>query len=170
MSSGIKGNSRRIWATVKWFDSRRGFGFLWDPVTRQDVLLHKNVLRNFGRSGVVIGAEIDATICEGDRGLSVVEIHEIATDGDPLGGSLELDFIVPGGLDDLEHVPAKVRWYDSHRGFGFARAFGSPDDILLRADIIKAGGFQELEHGEAISVKCMRGQRGWIAVVVAPWR
>ncbi|MHA1128835.1 MAG: cold-shock protein, partial [Alphaproteobacteria bacterium] len=34
---------------VKWFDATKGFGFVVSEDEDGDILLHANVLRNFGR-------------------------------------------------------------------------------------------------------------------------
>ena len=41
---------------VKWFDATKGYGFIIPEDGEGDVLLHANVLRNFGRSSVAEGA------------------------------------------------------------------------------------------------------------------
>ena len=43
---------------VKWFDPIKGFGFVVTSSDGPDILLHANVLRNFGQSTIVDGAEI----------------------------------------------------------------------------------------------------------------
>ena len=45
--------SVKLKGTVKWFDTTKGFGFLLVDDDKGDVLLHANVLRNFGRGSVV---------------------------------------------------------------------------------------------------------------------
>ena len=44
---------------VKWFDLAKGFGFIVSETGGPDILLHVNVLRNFGQSSVADGAEIE---------------------------------------------------------------------------------------------------------------
>ena len=40
---------RTVTGRVKWFDPARGFGFIVDEAGGSDILLHANVLRNFGQ-------------------------------------------------------------------------------------------------------------------------
>ena len=42
---------------VKWFDPGKGFGFIVASEGGPDILLHANVLRNFGQSSVADGTE-----------------------------------------------------------------------------------------------------------------
>jgi len=64
---------------VKWFDSTKGYGFVVVDDNDGDVLLHANVLRNFGRSSVAEGVEITMDVQGTDRGRQAVEIHDIAS-------------------------------------------------------------------------------------------
>ena len=41
---------------VKWFDPVKGFGFVLADEGGPDILLHANVLRNFGQGSVADGA------------------------------------------------------------------------------------------------------------------
>ena len=50
--------SVKLKGTVKWFDTTKGFGFLLVDDDKGDVLLHANVLRNFGRGSVVEGSTV----------------------------------------------------------------------------------------------------------------
>ena len=49
----------RLKGTVKWFDTTKGFGFILVDDDEGDVLLHANVLRNFGRGSVVEGSTVE---------------------------------------------------------------------------------------------------------------
>ena len=41
-------NMRQVHGLVKWFDPVKGFGFVVAETGGPDILLHVNVLRNFG--------------------------------------------------------------------------------------------------------------------------
>ena len=62
---------------VKWFDAARGYGFLVVNDGGGDVLLHANVLRNFGRSSIAEDSSIEFDLQETDKGRQVVTIHTI---------------------------------------------------------------------------------------------
>ena len=52
-------NERPVKGRVKWFDPGKGFGFVVSNEGGADILLHANVLRNFGQSSVADGSDID---------------------------------------------------------------------------------------------------------------
>ncbi len=63
---------------VKWFDPKKGFGFLIAEDGGSDILLHANVLRAAGRSTLADGVLVDAEIIEVNgrrQAQSIVAIH-----------------------------------------------------------------------------------------------
>ena len=60
--------------SVKWFDGNKGFGFIADDDGGSDILLHANVLRNYGHSSVVEGTRIEVEVTQSQRGLQATEI------------------------------------------------------------------------------------------------
>lgn len=54
--------------TIKWFDPARGFGFIISDETGPDILLHTNVLRNFGQGSVADRARIRVLVQPTTRG------------------------------------------------------------------------------------------------------
>ena len=71
-------NERPVKGRVKWFDPGKGFGFVVSNEGGADILLHANVLRNFGQSSVADGSDIDLLVQETDRGLQATEVIAIS--------------------------------------------------------------------------------------------
>jgi len=63
--------SKMIKGQVKWFDATKGFGFVICDDDEGDILLHANVLRNFGRSSVAEGSLIMIEVQVTDRGAKL---------------------------------------------------------------------------------------------------
>lgn len=155
---------------VKWFDPNKGFGFVVAEEGGADILLHANVLRNFGQSSVADGSSIEITVQATDRGRQAVSVLSITP---PAGSEInELEEIVEG-LVDLESIgdmePARVKWFDKAKGFGFANAFGSSADIFVHVEVLRRSGLADLQPGEAISIRAADGKRGKMAVSVHAW-
>lgn len=156
-----------ISGTVKWFDATRGFGFVVSEATQQDILLHVNVLRNFGQSSVADGSEITLLYQATDRGLQATEVLSIVpVEVEPVEGDGPHLQPVP---EDLPYLPARVKWFDRAKGFGFANAFGSTDDIFVHLDVLRRFGLADLLPGEAICIRALDGERGRLAVEVRRW-
>ncbi len=154
---------------VKWFDTARGFGFVVADNGGADILLHANVLRAFGQSTIADAARIEMTIQETDRGTQAVEVLSIEPPVSSTGPELE----------DLEHldevdlsvplVPARVKWFDKGKGFGFANVFGSSLDIFVHVEVLRRSGLADLMPGEAVALRVIDGRRGRMAAQVIAW-
>ena len=55
----IPETERRLCGVVKWFNPSKGFDFIVADGTQYGILLHANVLRNFGQSSVADNARIE---------------------------------------------------------------------------------------------------------------
>jgi CspA family cold shock protein len=155
---------------VKWFDPAKGFGFIVSEESQSDILLHANVLRNFGQGSVADGAGITVRVQQTQRGVQAVEVLSI--DPPPASGFVLSEESAVMSLDELEAVPTepgRVKWFDKGKGFGFANVFGSHEDVFIHIEVLRQSGFADLEAGEAIGLKIVIGKRGRMAVQVLSW-
>lgn len=155
---------------VKWFDPAKGYGFVVSDEGGPDILLHVNVLRNFGQSSVSDGAEIVILTHNTDRGVQAVEVVSIIApereDTPVLADFADLD-LEAIRLEPLE--AARVKWFDKGKGFGFANVFGSNDDVFLHVEVLRQSGLADLQPGEALAMRVIDGNRGRMAVEVMAW-
>ena len=155
---------------VKWFDPAKGFGFIVADGSPTDILLHANILRNYGQSSVADGAGITVKVQKTQRGAQAVEVVRIEP---PPGGAFPLvdESIVPlpDDLAQLPLEPARVKWFDKGKGFGFANVFGRPEDVFIHVEVLRHSGFADLQAGEAVCLRIVEGKRGRMAVQVVSW-
>jgi CspA family cold shock protein len=155
---------------VKWFDPAKGFGFVISDAGGPDILLHVNVLRNFGQSSVADGARVDLLVQQSERGIQATEVCAIYPPAST--SSAGLDDMVGMHADQLADVPiepARVKWFDKAKGFGFANVFGRPEDIFLHIEILRKSGLSDLQPGEALALQVVEGKRGKMAARVQAW-
>ena len=153
---------------VKWFDTSKGYGFLVVEDDLGDILLHANVLKNFGRGSVSEGTIIDFEVQETERGRQVSQIIDIEIPKDETKDDTKVDFGVPD-VENVEMVPARVKWFDKSKGFGFANSFRSDLDIFLHMEVLRHYGFSDLQSGEAIVIQIVDGPRGKMAGAIHAW-
>ena len=164
------GITHLVHGRVKWFDPAKGFGFIVADGEPSDILLHANVLRNFGQSSVADGAGISANVQRTQRGIQAVEVLKIEP---PAGMPFPLtDEAARESVEDLAALPlepARVKWFDKGKGFGFANVFGRPEDVFIHIEVLRHSGFADLQAGEAVALKIVEGKRGRMAVQVLSW-
>jgi CspA family cold shock protein len=155
---------------VKWFDPGKGFGFVVSDSGGPDILLHANVLRNFGQGSVADGAGIRLRVQHTPRGLQAVEVLEIvAPEGAAAAGFDDMTGLDAAAVAALPLAPSRVKWFDKGKGFGFANVFGSARDVFVHIEILRRSGLADLQPGEAVALKVAEGRRGLMAVEVAAW-
>lgn len=155
---------------VKWFDPVKGFGFVVTDDGGPDILLHANVLRNFGQSSVADSARIEMAVQRTDRGVQATEVFQI----DPPEGSIQLTLADFQEIDEEEILkaplePARVKWFDKGKGFGFANVFGKDEDVFVHIEVLRRSGLADLLPGEALAIRVIDGKRGRMATEVSAW-
>lgn len=135
-----------------------------------DVLLHANVLRNFGQSSVADDAMVDMDIQPTDRGFQATAVHEIVVPSPAEDQRLaDLDEIDPAVLRAAPLVPARIKWFDKAKGFGFANIFGEAGDVFVHVEVVRRSGLADLDAGEALAMRVIEGRRGRMATEVSGW-
>ncbi|SNX71876.1 putative cold-shock DNA-binding protein [Cereibacter ovatus] len=155
---------------VKWFDPAKGFGFIVTEESGSDILLHANVLRNYGQSSVADGAGITVKVQSTQRGVQAVEVVHIEP---PAGTTFHLaedsEATTPEEIAARPLEPSRVKWFDKGKGFGFANVFGRHEDVFIHVEVLRMSGFADLAAGEAVALRIIEGRRGRMAVQVVSW-
>jgi CspA family cold shock protein len=63
--------------TVKWFDTKKGFGFIVGP-EGQDVFVHFSSIEGDGFRSLKDGEAVDYEITRGDKGYSATRVKRMA--------------------------------------------------------------------------------------------
>ncbi|SHI68690.1 cold-shock protein [Wenxinia saemankumensis] len=167
----VVGGELELTGHVKWFDTAKGYGFIVAEGVPRDVLLHGNVLRAFGQNSVADGAPIKIRAQQTPRGIQAVEILSIEPPAHQGESATLPDMrdLTPAELAALPLVPARVKWFDRTRGFGFANVYGRPEDVFVHIEVLRLSGLSDLEPGEAVALRIIDGRRGKMAAEVLAW-
>jgi len=106
--------------TVKWFDPGKGFGFVVCDQGGPDILLHANVLRNFGQGSVVDGSRIEMSVQRSDRGMQATVILKLTPPVDASGTPAlrDMEEYTAEQIASQPILPARIKWFDKGKGLG----------------------------------------------------
>ena len=155
---------------IKWFDPSKGFGFIVADDGGPDILLHANVLRNYGQSSVADGTGVEVLAVKTDRGLQAVEV--VSIEQTSIAGQAGLSDFADFDPEEIAATPiqpARVKWFDKAKGFGFANVFGDNADVFVHIEVLRMAGLADLLPGEAVALRAIEGKRGLMAAEVLPW-
>lgn len=152
---------------VKWFDTTKGYGFVVSADGEGDILLHGNVLRVFGFTSVAEGAEIVLQVQVTDRGRQAVEVLDIVPAAPSMVSPMPVPMPPPDVTGPLE--PARVKWFDRVKGFGFVNIYGRPEDVFLHMETLRQYGYGEVVAGDVLAVRVTAGPRGPMVYEVRSW-
>lgn len=109
----------------------------------------------------------------GSRGQQAFEVvamqQPVSGPENALRGLEEAGIDLSTLTDHFEPAPARVKWFDKVKGFGFLNVFESTEDIFVHADVLRAYGISELQQSEAVSIRTATRPRGKLAIEVRSW-
>jgi len=63
---------------VKWFDAKKGYGFIEPEDGSKDVFVHRNNVENLGfQEGLRDGEEVEFSVEETQKGLSAQDVRRL---------------------------------------------------------------------------------------------
>jgi cold shock protein len=173
------GPRSNVTATVKWFNTAKGFGFVQAGQDQPDVFVHASVMTRAGLANLPNGSTIVCDIAEGERGLQVTAIHSLDTStaepsapgGErPRGGGGFRDGGFRGGGregDGEEHeLVGTVKFYDANKGYGFVVPEGGERDVFVPGRVLPKTGLQRLEPNQRVRLRYREGDKGPLATWV----
>ena len=191
-----QGGDGPIEAEVKWYNARKGFGFVLGP-DGQDVFFHASALTEAGIEPPETGDKLNCEIGTDRQGRRLVtRIHGV-TKG-PGGGAgarggfgdrpPRRDFgggggfgAPRGGFGDRPPprrdfgrdeggptyaISGTVKWFDQVRGFGFVTPDDGGQDVFLHSSVLQRAGRVDVQQGEKVALDVRDGQRGRQAVSI----
>ena len=101
------------------------------------------------------------------EGQKVLAIESVSNGDAP--GLEDFQSMSPEEIRATPLEPARVKWFNKDKGFGFANVFGHGEDVFVHIEVLRASGLSDLQPGEAIAMRVIDGKRGQMAAEVSTW-
>ncbi len=160
-------------ATVRWFRTERGYGFVELPEGRGDAFLHLNALRPVGRESLPTGAKLRVIVGLGPKGAQVTRVVEV--DASSIVESSVRSFAA-GARTQGRRAPdasaavdltGRVKWFDGVRGFGFVASDDFGKDVFVHCSILRPTGVLRLAEGQAVAMRVVDTPKGREAIEIS---
>jgi CspA family cold shock protein len=171
------GDGVPIRATVKWFNTAKGFGFVTPADGSPEAFLHLSALKQAGFESIGEGAGMLVEIGQSPKGRQVVRVLEVdnssarapAARMRPAGpgpGGPGGPGAAPLSLEGSVDVDGVVKWFSSLKGYGFVSPNDGGKDVFVHITILRNAGLDQLMPGQSVRMKVVTARKGPEAVQV----
>lgn len=164
-----------IRATVKWFNTAKGFGFVTPIDGSPEAFLHLSALRQAGYDSVGEGAGMLVEIGQSPKGRQVIRVLQVDAGSDAprpmrpprdtgmMGGSMGAPM---ASLENAESMDGVVKWFSPLKGYGFISPNGGGKDVFLHITILRNAGINALTPGQSVRMGVVHARKGPEAVSI----
>jgi CspA family cold shock protein len=165
------GDGAPVRATVKWFNTAKGFGFVTPSDGSPEAFLHLSALKQAGYDNVGEGAGVLVEIGQSPKGRQVVRVLEVDNSAArapsprprpmPMGNEPH-----PISTEGAQEMSGVVKWFSPIKGYGFVSPDDGGKDVFLHITILRNAGLNGLMPGQSVRMKVVTARKGPEAVSV----
>jgi len=156
------GATRTVKATVKWFNSEKGFGFVQPANGTAEAFLHASAVQRAGLRDILAGTEVTVELGDGQRGPVVQRIVQVLAEP-PRAPRTERpgrDRGAPRGHGPAVDAKGTVKWFKSDKGFGFISTGDGEKDVFIHINVMRRCGLEDLAPDQPVRIKVAETERG----------
>jgi len=147
-------------ATVKWFNSTKGFGFV-TLEDGSDAFCHASALTNLPTTELPQGATVFCEVANGQRGMQVTNVHSVdlsTAEAQPMtrGPRQSHGPREAGGPMGDGHV----KFFNEQKGFGFVVPESGGADVYVHASALRRSGVPTLMPEQKVRFSTRQGMKG----------
>jgi cold shock protein len=156
-------------AIVKWFDSKKGFGFAEIADGSGDAFLHIKTLQALGQDAVAPGMKLSVLVGQGQKGRQINKILAIDE-----GGAAKAPALTAARAEPRRSAPdlsaaidmvGTVKWFSVPKGMGFVEVDGGKD-VFVHISIVERAQLGNLAEGQRVSMRVVETEKGRQAVTI----
>lgn len=179
----------QVGATVKWFNSEKGFGFVEVDDGSGDAFLHIRAVEAAGHADLQPGTRLEVRTAQGQKGPQVTEVLSVDTStaqapaprtggfgagpGGPAGAARRPPrpgFGAGGGAPrhtgPTTELMGTVKWYNPTKGFGFIVAEDGGKDVFIHRSVLMRANLPDLVEGQTVRMGVVDGMKGREAATI----
>ena len=169
-SVAVNSSAPEVQATVKWFNTEKGYGFAALADGSGDVFLHVNALQAAGHQTVSPGATLKVRVGNGQKGRQIDQVVAVdestAEQPGPRASQGARGPRPPSGprapvdLSSASEMIGTVKWYNPDKGFGFITPQSGGKDVFVHATALERSGLPPLQEGQTVRIGVVQGAKG----------
>jgi CspA family cold shock protein len=167
--NSVVADSPAIDATVKWFNSEKGFGFVALADGSGDAFLHMATLEAAGFDALEPGTKLRVQAGQGPKGRQVTAVLEVSS-GPPSPANrtaIRQRSDIPELSDSATtEVHGTVKWFNSVKGFGFVGTEDGGKDVFVHITLLEKEGLREIAEGQKVVMRVQQRQKGREAISI----
>jgi len=173
------GDGATIRATVKWFNTAKGFGFVTPVDGSPEAFLHLSALKQAGFDTVGEGTGMLVEIGQSPKGRQVVRVIQIDAEPNRAPGPSRPRGPMGGGggsgggpgpsaadIANAEEVDGIVKWFSALKGYGFVSPNTGGKDVFLHITVLRNLGLTNLSPGQPVRMRVVTARKGPEAVAI----
>jgi CspA family cold shock protein len=149
---------------VKWFNPRKGFGFVELSDGSGDGFLHGTVLTQSGISAVEPGDTLEVRVGPGHTGPHVTEVLSVDTSPAKPKTPPQSSFRATASGEPSSGLvvgeTGTVKWFNAEKGFGFITRDSGEKDVFVHVSALERSGLTALNQGARVTFDIVEGRKG----------